>query len=89
MSLVSPGVTVQVVDESYYVPLPPKFQTKGFKKQVFITNWQWWDEHASEIHTWLNECTEGGVKYGTDSEPGQAIKFKHEEELTAFILRWS
>lgn len=67
----------------------PRFMTQGFKRQLLICDWGWWDDNASDVHKWLDANTEYGTKLGTDAEPGQMIKFKHEKELMWFLVKWN
>ena len=52
---------------------------------IVIADIRYWLNHESEIYTWMDE----NLPRGRMHQEGMTIALETEEQLTAFLLRWS
>lgn len=50
-------------------------------RMIVLTDFTFWSRHFDELVTW---CSENGGEVN-----GSTVLFRHDHELTAFVLRWS
>lgn len=48
---------------------------------IILTDFQFWAEHIEQLLEW---CRENGGEVN-----GSTVLFRNDEEVTAFVLRWS
>lgn len=52
---------------------------------VIIKDYDWWHKNEEEIYLWMDAC----LPRGREHHQGMVVSLSKEQDVVAFLLRWS
>ena len=52
---------------------------------IIITDFQWWVDNETQIHTWMDQC----MPRGRAHQQGMVVVIEDEVDVSNFLLKWN